>query len=53
MVYLACVIAYLILLAGIAVWKSREVKDHSDFAVAGRSLSPWMMVCTMLALFWR
>jgi solute:Na+ symporter, SSS family len=51
MVYLACVIAYLILLAGIAVWKSREVKDHSDFAVAGRSLSPWMMVCTMLAVW--
>ncbi len=33
------------------VWKSRDVKDQSDFAVAGRSLSPWMMVCTMLAVW--
>ncbi|MEO2019849.1 MAG: sodium:solute symporter family protein [Fuerstiella sp.] len=51
MVYLSCIIAYLILLGGIALWKSRDVKDHSDFAVAGRSLSPWMMVCTMLAVW--
>ena len=51
MVYLACIIAYLVLLGGIAVWKSRDVKDQSDFAVAGRSLSPWMMVCTMLAVW--
>ena len=51
MIYLVCIIAYLIMLAGIAVWKSRDVKDQSDFAVAGRSLSPWMMVCTMLAVW--
>ncbi len=51
MVYLVCIIAYLILLGGIAVWKSQDVKDQSDFAVAGRSLSPWMMVCTMLAVW--
>ena len=51
MVYLVCIIAYLILLGGIAIWKSRDVKDQSDFAVAGRSLSPWMMVCTMLAVW--
>jgi Na+/proline symporter len=51
MVYLVCIIAYLVLLAAIAVWKSRQVKDQSDFAVAGRSLSPWMMVCTMLAVW--
>ena len=51
MIYLVCIIAYLVLLAGIAIWKSRDVKDQSDFAVAGRSLSPWMMVCTMLAVW--
>ena len=51
MVYLACIVAYLFLLGGIAIWKSREVKNQSDFAVAGRSLSPWMMVCTMLAVW--
>ena len=48
---LVCIIAYLVLLGGIALWKSRDVKDQSDFAVAGRSLSPWMMVCTMLAVW--
>lgn len=51
MVYLVCIIAYLLLLAGIAVWKAGDVRNHSDFAVAGRSLSPWMMVCTMLAVW--
>ncbi|MFP6678110.1 MAG: sodium:solute symporter family protein [Pirellulaceae bacterium] len=50
-VYLICIIGYLVLLAGIAIWKSRDVKDQSDFAVAGRTLSPWMMVCTMLAVW--
>lgn len=51
MIYLACIVGYLVLLAGIAAWKSGAVKDQSDFAVAGRSLSPWMMVCTMLAVW--
>ena len=39
MVYLTCIIAYLVLLGAIALWKSREVKNQNDFAVAGRSLS--------------
>ncbi|MHC4878619.1 MAG: sodium:solute symporter family protein [Planctomycetota bacterium] len=51
MIYLVCIIAYLLLLAAIAVRKAGDVHDHSDFAVAGRSLSPWMMVCTMLAVW--
>ena len=51
MVYLVCIITYLALLTVIAVGKARDVKDQSDFAVAGRSLSPWMMVCTMLAVW--
>ena len=51
MVYLVCIVAYLILLGGIAVWKAGDVRTQSDFAVAGRSLSPWMMVCTMLAVW--
>ena len=51
MIYLACIIGYLVLLGAIAIWKSRDVKDQSDFAVAGRSLSPWMMICTMLAVW--
>ncbi len=51
MVYFSCIMAYLLLLGGIAVWKARDVHSQSDFAVAGRSLSPWMMVCTMLAVW--
>jgi len=51
MIYLACILAYLLLLAVIGAVKSRDVKDQDDFAVAGRSLSPWVMVCTMLAVW--
>ena len=51
MIYLVCIFAYLILLAVIGVRQSRRVKNKDDFAVAGRSLSPWVMVCTMLAVW--
>ncbi|MCF7954875.1 MAG: sodium:solute symporter family protein [Phycisphaerae bacterium] len=51
MIYFASIIAYLILLGCIGVYKSRSVKNEEDFAVAGRSLSPWIMVCTMLAVW--
>ena len=51
MIYFACIIVYLLILAGIGVYKSRQVKTEDDFAVAGRSLSPWIMVCTMLAVW--
>ena len=51
MVYLVTIFAYLFLLTGIAVYKSRQVKTQADFSVAGRSLSPWIMVCTMLAVW--
>jgi Na+/proline symporter len=49
--YLAAIFAYLLLLVGIGAYKSRQVKTEEDFAVAGRSLSPWIMVCTMLAVW--
>lgn len=51
MIYLACILGYLLMLAAIGVYKSRQVKSQDDFAVAGRSLSPWIMVCTMLAVW--
>ncbi len=51
MTYLICIGAYLTLLAAIAIRMSRKVKNQSDFAVAGRSLSPFVMVCTMLAVW--
>lgn len=51
MVYLVSILIYLFVLAGIGLYKSRQVKTQADFSVAGRSLSPWVMVCTMLAVW--
>jgi SSS family solute:Na+ symporter len=49
--YLIAVFVYLFVLTGIAIFKSRQVKTQQDFAVAGRTLSPWVMVLTMLAVW--
>jgi len=51
MTYLIAIFVYLFILAGIGIYKSRQVKTQADFAVAGRTLSPWIMVCTMLAVW--
>jgi Na+/proline symporter len=51
MIYLICIFAYLLLLAGIGAYKSRAVNSQEDFVLAGRTLSPWVMVCTMLAVW--
>jgi Na+/proline symporter len=51
MTYLIAIFIYLFLLTGIGIYKSRQVKTQADFAVAGRTLSPWIMVCTMLAVW--
>jgi Na+/proline symporter len=51
MTYLIAIFFYLFILAGIGIYKSRQVKTQADFAVAGRTLSPWIMVCTMLAVW--
>lgn len=48
-IYLICILTYLGVLTGIAIYQARRVKNKEDFAVAGRSLSPWVMVLTMLA----
>ncbi|MDH7599824.1 MAG: sodium:solute symporter family protein [Sedimentisphaerales bacterium] len=49
MIYLIAILGYLLLLTCIGLYKSRQVKTQDDFAVAGRRLAPWVMVCTMLA----
>jgi len=51
MIYLIAIFIYLLLLTGIGIYKSRQVKTQEDFTVAGRTLSPWIMVCTMLAVW--
>lgn len=49
MVYLTVITIYLVTLIGVGVYKSTKVKTQSDFAVAGRKLTPWILVGTMLA----
>ena len=51
MTYLIAIVFYLLLLTGIGIYKSFQVKTQADFSVAGRSLSPWILVCTMLAVW--
>jgi len=48
-IYLVAILGYLFLLTGVGIYKARQVKTKADFAVAGRSLPPWILVCTMLA----
>jgi len=49
MIYLIAIFVYLLGLTGIGIYKARQVKTQADFSVAGRTLSPWILVCTMLA----
>ncbi len=51
MIYLSAIFVYLAVLSCIGVYKSRQVRTQEDFTVAGRTLSPWVMVCTMLAVW--
>ena len=43
------VLIYLLVLLAIGAWKARRTLSHEDFALAGRSLPPWILVGTMLA----
>jgi SSS family solute:Na+ symporter len=49
--YLIAIFIYLFILTGIGIYKSRQVRTQQDFAIAGRTLSPWIMVLTMLAVW--
>ncbi len=49
MIYLIVILAYLFGLMGLGVYKSKKIKTQADFAVAGRTLTPWILVGTMLA----
>jgi len=51
MIYLVAILCYLGVLTVIGIVKSKQVETQADFAVAGRSLSPWVMVLTMLAVW--
>ena len=49
MIYFYVIFLYLLILIGIGIVKSRKIHTQSDFALAGRSLTPWILVGTMLA----
>ena len=49
MIYLTTILIYLFVLVGVGFYKSKKIKTQSDFAVAGRTLTPWVLVGTMLA----
>jgi len=48
-VYLLTVIAYLLFLTAVGIYKSRAVKTEADFMVAGRKLGAPILVGTLLA----
>ena len=49
MIHFTVILVYLFTLIGIGVYKSNKIKTQADFSIAGRSLSPWVLVGTMLA----
>ncbi len=49
MPYLIIILLYLFTLIGVGVYKANKIKTQADFAIAGRSLTPWILVGTMLA----
>lgn len=48
MIYSIVVIGYVLLLIGISVYKSRTVKSHDDFMVAGRNVPVYLLVSTLV-----
>ena len=47
-VYLYVILAYLLVLTGYNIYRSRQIKSQDDFMVAGRSLSLTKMVFTLV-----
>ena len=46
--YLATVIAYLVVIAAIGIWRSRRIHGQNDFMIAERHVSTFMMVMTLI-----
>jgi SSS family solute:Na+ symporter/sodium/proline symporter len=42
------VVAYPLILLGVSVWRSKGLKDHDDFTVAGRSVPVYLLVGTLV-----
>lgn len=48
MIYSIVSIAYLLLLVGVIIYKSKQVKSEEDFTVAGRGVPVYMLVGTLI-----
>ena len=48
MIYIAIVSLYVLMLVGISVVKSRQVKSADEFMVAGRSVPVYLLVATLV-----
>ena len=48
MLFFATILAYVAVLMGVGIWKSRTTKTQEDFMVAGRSVSTWYLVGTLV-----
>jgi SSS family solute:Na+ symporter/sodium/proline symporter len=46
---IAVVFVYPLILIGVSLWRSRQVKSHDDFMVAGRSVPVILLVGTLVA----
>ena len=47
-IYFYTIIAYIIAIIAISVWRSRGVRGQEDFMVAGRSVSAWLLAGTLI-----
>jgi len=48
MLFFATIVIYVAVLLGVGVWKSRTTKTQEDFMVAGRRVSTWFLVGTLI-----
>jgi SSS family solute:Na+ symporter/sodium/proline symporter len=48
MLFFVTIVAYVAALLAVGVWKSRSAKSQDDFMVAGRSVSTWYLVGTLV-----
>jgi SSS family solute:Na+ symporter/sodium/proline symporter len=46
--FFVTIVVYVAALLGVGVWKSRTAKSQDDFMVAGRSVSTWYLVGTLV-----
>jgi len=48
MIHIAVVCIYVLMLLGVSVYKSREIRTDEDFMVAGRSVPVYLLVATLV-----